>query len=82
MHIEEQAAPTGKELTRHELIASTPEAGFIDEAEILRKVPVSRRTWGNWKAKGIVPFIKMDRRCLYDWASVKAALLRRQRGAE
>jgi hypothetical protein len=58
------------------------EAGMINEREILRLVPVSRRTWGTWKAKGIIPFIKLGRRCIYDWSSVREALLRRQRGGE
>jgi hypothetical protein len=56
------------------------ETGFIDEKRLLARVPVSRRTLGNWKAKGILPFIKIGRRCLYHWASVQGALLRRQRG--
>jgi hypothetical protein len=58
--------------------AETP--GFIDEKEILARVPVSRRTWGTWKTKGIIPFIRIGRRCLYDWPNVHAALLRQQRG--
>jgi hypothetical protein len=53
---------------------------FIDEAECLRRVPVSRRTWYSWRAAGKVPTIKCGRRCLYHWASVEAALLRMQRG--
>jgi hypothetical protein len=61
--------------------APTP-TGLIDEPEILKRVPVSRRTWGNWKAKGIVPFIRIGRRCLYHWPSVEAALLRLQRGGD
>jgi hypothetical protein len=56
------------------------EGGFIDEKQLLAKLPISRGTLGNWKAKGILPFIKIGRRCLYDWASVQRALLRRQRG--
>jgi hypothetical protein len=60
--------------------AETP--GLIDEPEVLTRVPVSRRTWGNWKAKGIVPFIRIGRRCLYHWPSVEAALVRKQRGGE
>jgi hypothetical protein len=56
------------------------ENGFIDEKRLLARLPVSRRTLGNWKAKGILPYIKIGRRCLYDWASVQGALLRRQRG--
>ncbi len=58
------------------------EPGFIDEKQLLVRLPVSRRTLGNWKAKGILPFIKIGRRCLYDWASVQGALLRRQRGGQ
>jgi len=45
-------------------------------------LPISRRTLGNWKAKGIHPYIKIGRRCLYDWASVQGALLGRQRGGK
>ena len=57
----------------------TDEAGFIDEKQLLARLPVSRGTLANWKAKGILPFIKIGRRCLYDWPSVQGALLRRQR---
>jgi len=56
------------------------ETGFIDEKQLLARLPVSRRTLGSWKAKGLLPVIKIGRRCLYDWASVQAALLRRQQG--
>jgi hypothetical protein len=62
--------------------APTDEAGFIDEKQLLARLPVSRGTLSNWKAKGILPFIKIGRRCLYDWASVQGALLRRQHGGQ
>ena len=52
----------------------------MDEKRLLARLPISRRTLGNWKAKGILPYVKIGRRCLYDWASVKNALMRRQRG--
>ena len=55
------------------------ETGFIDEKQLLRKLPISRR---NWKAKGILPYIKIGRRCLYDSQSVQGALLRLQRGGQ
>jgi len=58
------------------------ETGFIDEKQLLTKLPISRGTLGNWKAKGLLPYIKIGRRCLYDWASVQGALLRRQRGGQ
>ena len=56
--------------------------GFIDEKRLLARLPVSRRTLGNWKSNGILPNIKIGRRCLYDWPSVQGALLRRQRGGQ
>ena len=62
--------------------APPPPAGFKSETEILQFVPVCRRTWGNWKSKGIIPYIKIGRRCLYDLESVRRALLRMQRGGE
>ena len=58
------------------------ETGFIDEKGLLARLPVSRRTLGYWKATGVLPYIKIGRRCLYDWASVQGALLRRQRGGK
>jgi len=56
------------------------QTSFIDEKQLLARLPISRGTLGNWKAKGLLPYIKIGRRCLYDWASVQSALLRRQRG--
>jgi len=58
------------------------ERAFMDEKQLLTKLPISRRTLGNWKATGILPYIKIGRRCLYDWASVQGALLRRQKGGQ
>ena len=53
---------------------------FIDEAEFLRRIPVSRRTLFSWRAAGKIPTVKIGRRSLYHWESVVAALLRHQRG--
>lgn len=55
-------------------------AVFISEVEVLRRVPVSRRTWYAWRMAGKVPTVKIGRRSLYHWVSVEAALLRLQRG--
>ena len=80
--------PPGREDVRDSGIRAehnqTPaaEAGFIGEKQLLARLPISRRTLGNWKASGILPYIKIGRRCLYDWASVQGALLRRQRGGQ
>ena len=54
---------------------------FIDERELLRRVPVSRRTLFDWRYAGKLPFVNLGgRRNLYHWPSVEAALLRMQRG--
>ena len=64
----------------HKIIPASEEA-FLDEKEILRRLPISRRTLSNWKAKGF-PTIKIGRRCLYSWNNVQSFLLRQQRGME
>jgi hypothetical protein len=53
---------------------------FIDELEALRRVPVSRRTGFEWRKKGL-PYIRVGKRILYDWGSVRNWLLRQQQGA-
>jgi hypothetical protein len=55
---------------------------FIGELEILRRIPVSRRTLFSWVQSGKIPCVKIGRRKIYHWASCEAALLRLQRGAE
>lgn len=60
--------------------AAAPIAGLINEKQFLQNVPVSRKTLWKWKADGLIPYIKIGRRCLYDWPTVHAALLRMQRG--
>lgn len=71
-------------ITQREFLAKqTPQhdAGFINEATALSRVPVSRRTWYSWRRKGL-PYIRLpgSRRVLYDWGSVRQWLLRQQRG--
>ena len=59
------------------------EGGFIDEAELLQRLPVSRRTLFTWRTSGKIPFVNLGtRRILFHWESVQAALLRHQRNAE
>jgi hypothetical protein len=80
----EAAIPPGGASMGMEDLTGNPigEGGFMDEKELLTKLPISRRTLGTWKATGILPYIKIGRRCLYDWASVQGALLRRQKGGQ
>jgi predicted DNA-binding transcriptional regulator AlpA len=59
------------------------EAGFIDEKQLLARLPVSRRTLFNWRTTGKIPSVRLGgRRILFHWPSVEAALLRHQCGAE
>jgi len=53
---------------------------FLDEKEMLRRLPISRRTLFNWRATGKIPSVKIGRRNLFHWPSCEAALLRLQRG--
>jgi len=55
-------------------------AGFINEAVILGRLPVCRRTLKAWRDAGKIPFAKIGKRVLYHWPSVEQALLRMQRG--
>ena len=66
----------------------TPEAGtdnsklsaFIDEPELRRRLPVSRRTIHNWRRAGKIPSIVIGRRVLFCWDNVADALRRLERG--
>jgi Helix-turn-helix domain len=62
--------------------APASEEAFLDEKQILARLPVSRRTLFNWRVSGKIPHVKIGRRNLFHWPSVEAALLRLQRGAE
>jgi hypothetical protein len=53
---------------------------FLDEKQILARIPISRRTLFNWRASGKIPFVRLGRRNLFHWPSVEQALLRQQRG--
>lgn len=53
---------------------------FLDEKQILARIPISRRTLFNWRAAGKIPHVKIGRRNLFHWPSVESALLRIQRG--
>ena len=55
---------------------------FIDERELLRRIPVSRRTAFTWVQNGKLPCVKINRRKLFHWPSVEQALLRQQCGGE
>jgi predicted site-specific integrase-resolvase len=55
---------------------------FIDEKELLARLPVSRRTLWQWREDGKIPCVRVPggRRVIYHLPSVEAALLRLQKG--
>jgi len=65
----------------HDSAAASGEP-FLDEKQLLTRLPVSRRTLFNWRASGKIPHVKIGRRNLFHWPSVEQALLRQQRGGE
>lgn len=52
---------------------------FLDESDLLARLPVCRRTVHNWIKAGKLPVVKIGRRKLFHWPTVEAALLRQQR---
>ena len=57
------------------------EEAFLDEKELLQRLPISRRTLFTWRTSGKIPYVCVGgRRVLFHWPSVEAALLRLQRG--
>jgi hypothetical protein len=77
---------TQAEHTRSECIAlTTPTAtggDWLTEIEILKRIPVCRRTIKDWRDAGTLPYVRLpgSRRVIYHWPTVEGALLRHQRG--
>jgi len=55
--------------------------GFLTVTQLLERLPISRRTLANHRRKGLIPWINLGGRVLFDWESVRAALLRQQRAS-
>jgi predicted site-specific integrase-resolvase len=60
--------------------AQPADRDIISSSELLKKIPVSPRTLGNWRKRGLIPAIKLPgtSRVLFHWPSVQEALRRRQ----
>jgi len=59
--------------------APSSAAGFLNQKQLLARLPISRRTLFNWRMTGKIPCVRLDRRrLLFHWPSVEAALLRHQ----
>ena len=77
------AADTGAAIRGDQSQTTAGEAAFIDEKQLLARLPVSRRTLLNWRMTGKIPCVRLGgRRILFHWPSVEAALLRYQRGGQ
>jgi hypothetical protein len=61
--------------------AGPGETGFLDQKQLLARLPVSRRTLFNLRQSGLpsIP-IPGSRKVLFHWDSVRAFLIRQQRG--
>ena len=70
--------------TRGEFVTShsQPESEFIDEKELLRRLPVSRRTLHNWRRAGKIPCIVIGRRVIFSWDNVARSLRRLEQGGQ
>ena len=59
------------------------ESNFINQKQLLARLPISRRTLFNWRTSGKIPSVRLGgSRILFHWPSVEAALLRHQRGGQ
>jgi len=75
----ENAPCMDRELDR----APSSAAGFLNQKQLLARLPISRRTLFNWRMTGKIPCVRLDRRrLLFHWPSVEAALLRHQQGGQ
>jgi hypothetical protein len=61
-------------------VPQSPASRFQNTAQLLADIPVCRRTLFNWREQGLIPYIKLGRRVLFDVESVRQALHRRERG--
>jgi hypothetical protein len=57
-------------------VSSTNSGVFIDQPELLRRVPWSRRSLFDYRRKGKIPAIQLGRKLLFHWPSIEAALIR------
>lgn len=61
---------------------NAPVVGFLDFKQLCQRVPLSERTLREAIKRRQIPHIRLPgaRRLLFDWETVRVALLRHQRG--
>jgi hypothetical protein len=68
------------------LVENQPAASsdWLTELDMLREIPVCRRTLKQWRDDGTLPFVRLpgSRRIIYHRKTVESALLRHQKGGE
>jgi hypothetical protein len=57
-------------------------SAFINQAELLRRLKICRKTAYLWECQSKLPVVKINHTKRYHWPSVEAALLRMQRGGD
>jgi predicted DNA-binding transcriptional regulator AlpA len=73
-------APTPEVVTDTAKPAAIPANTFLSEKELLKRLPISRRTLWNWRHQKKIPAIVIGRRVLFCWENVSAALRRLEKG--
>jgi predicted DNA-binding transcriptional regulator AlpA len=70
------APPTPELAAETAPVANTNAAAeYIDDRQLEARTSITRATWQIWRSKGTGPaYHKVGRRCLYQWAEVKAWL--------
>jgi hypothetical protein len=51
---------------------------FLNTAQLLAKLPISRRTLYSHRVHNRIPYVQLGDRILFHWDSVKESLLRQQ----
>jgi excisionase family DNA binding protein len=56
--------------------ASQAVEGFINKAEVARRLGKKLRTVDNWMQRGILPYYKIGRSVSFKWSEIETALAR------
>jgi excisionase family DNA binding protein len=74
--------PIQKQVLETEEVSPSLSGRLLNKKEICPLLHISQPTLSTRMADGSIPYIKLGGRVLFDWDSVRAALIRKQRGAQ